>query len=161
MDFFPVNWKVVHNSAENNDVIGIIIQDHLRWVPAALSQSGKAMSDTQENKTCAAVSALNFARDVGIQDIVLEGDIFQLSSALWQNQLISHASLSEGHVIKDARQLLRSYRRWQISYIHRQCNVSAWELAKYARTVVDFRVWLEETPAFLLEAVIKEVIHPS
>ena len=102
----------------------------------------------------AAEVALQFARDVGISDFIMEMDSLIVYNALCgQSSPPSAIAL----VISGAIGFCGLFRQVDFSHIRRQGNTPAHLLAKHARGIVDFVAWMEETPCFLMQALTHDV----
>ena len=123
-------------------------------VIAALSQKIKAPLGALEVEAKAAEVALQFARDVGISDFIMEMD-----SQIVYNALCGHSSPPSvvASVISGAIGFCGLFRQVDFSHIRRQGNTPAHLLAKHARGIVDFVAWMEETPCFLMQALTNDV----
>jgi ribonuclease HI len=79
---YKVNWDVAINSTMRTMGVGIIVRDNRGQVHAA---SSKTIVSTQEPVVAEAMGALcaaEFIRDLGFQDVDLEGDSLQVVQAI-------------------------------------------------------------------------------
>ena len=129
---------------------GVVIRNDKGEVMAALSAKGPLGMDSEEAEVLAGRKALEFALDVGFTDMVLERDNIGVMRSIQSNG-VNNSSL--GHIYGDIHYLATSFKAWFVSYVKRTTNSVAHSLAKYARHVVDERVWLEEYPSLALEAL--------
>jgi ribonuclease HI len=90
-----------------------------------------------------ALRAAEFSRDLGFQDVILEGD----SLAVVQDiQSLGSTCIAHGQIVEDTRFVLNSHRSWMIGHTKRNGNQAAHGLAKYAvRNHMD-QTWLEDIP---------------
>jgi hypothetical protein len=72
--YFKVNWDVAISYGEKRMGVGVIIRDGMGHVIVALSQPILALHETTTTEAMAALRAVEFCREVGINDILLEGD---------------------------------------------------------------------------------------
>ena len=98
--------------------------------------------------------ALQFARDVGISDFIMEGDSLIVHNALCG---LSPPPSSVAAIISGALGSCGMFRQVDFSHIRRQGNKPAHLLAKYAKCIVDYVAWIEETPCFLMQALTHDV----
>lgn len=96
-----------------------------------------------------------FVRDVGVQDIILEGDSMIMYRALIE---LSPPPQSVASIVEGILEIVREFRSVQFSHTRRQGNIPAHILAKQASSIADFTVWIEENPCFIEQALIQDVI---
>jgi ribonuclease HI len=105
-----------------------------------------------------AVLAAEFGRDLGLQDILLEGDSLLVVKAIkepWTQWR------SYGHLVEDARGVLNTRRSWTIGHVKRETNYAAHTLAKEAVNGVIDQIWMEEIPLCIFDIVTLEQIALS
>ena len=90
-------------------------------------------------------AAVLFARDVGIQEIIFEGDSLQVYNFIKGGSLVPPAVTN---VLEGILYHLQAFHSFDFSHIKRVGNRPAHLLAHYAKSVVDFEAWVEETPSF-------------
>ena len=91
-----------------------------------------------------------FASELGLQDVVFEGDlevIFKLLTA----ELPCMAAF--GHIIDESRSLAAIFRSATFTHTKRQGNKVADKLAKLAKNLYEPQVWLEEIHCNVTELV--------
>ena len=143
--------------AQKSVGIGVLIHDEQGRVVVALSQKLNAPLGALEVEAKAVEVALQFARDVGISDFIMEVD-----SLIVYNALCGHSSppSSVATIISGAIRFCGLFHRFEFSHTHRQGNKPAHILAKHAKGIVDYVAWLEETPFFLMQALNHDVSIP-
>ena len=123
--------------------MGVLIRDCKGQVVAALSQLLFAPLGPLEVEAKAMEAAVIFARDVGIQNIIFEGDSLQVYNCLHGT---SKAPPAVANVLNGILFHLQSFRSFDFSHIRREGNKPAHILAQHAQSVGDFVAWVEETP---------------
>ena len=103
-------------------------------------------------------SGLQFAKDVGLHEFILEGDSLNVVRAL---QGLSPPSVSVMSVIYGIQSSCNEVRKVLFSHVCRQGNRPAHILAKHVISIVDFMVWVEENPYFLEQALLHNVMFSS
>ena len=83
-----------------------------------------------------ALCALEFSHDLGLQQIILEGDSKQVVQAI-----ITWCHFGQG--IEDIHALLSSFRRWKAEHVKRGLNEVAHGLAKIAGNAGVSKIWME------------------
>lgn len=96
-----------------------------------------------------------FVKDVGVQDIILEGDSMIMYRALTE---LSPPPQSVASIVEGILEIVREFRSVQFSHTRRQGNIPAHILAKQASSIADFTVWIEENSCFIEQALIQDVI---
>ena len=110
-----------------------------------------------ELKTLAALKALEFATDLGLISVVLEGDSEILMNALMDNLLLL---ASFGLLIQDIKVYAEFFRCISFSHVRREDNIVAHNLARHAYHVIGFSVWMEDVPSHTL-ATYRANLHIS
>ena len=126
--------------------IGVLIRDETRVVIAALSKIVNAPLGATEIEAKAMMARVLFARDVGIREVVFEGDLLIICKAL-QGEGVAPSSIQ--NVLDGTLELTTGFRNFSFSHVKRQGNVPAHLLAQYVEKLEDYVVWLEECPSFL------------
>ena len=138
----------------SNAGTGVLIRDYKGQVVAALSQRFFAPLGPLEVEAKAMEAAVIFARDVGIQNIIFEGDCLQVYNCLHGT---SKAPPAVANVLNGISFHLQSFRSFDFSHIRRDGNKPAHILAQHAQFVSDFVAWVEETPSFLETVIASDV----
>jgi ribonuclease HI len=101
-----------------------------------------------------ALFAVKFSCDLGLLQVILEGDSKQVVQAI----NINGAPRSRfGQVIEDILILLPSYRSWQVKHVKTELNEAAHGLAKIARNARVASIWImEEIPRCIHDIVVLE-----
>ena len=94
----------------------------------------------------AAARAISFVQDLGFTSFILEGDSANVINTLNSVEM----SLSNyGHVLSSAKSMLVASSSVSFSHVRRVGNCVAHNLAKHARHVRGFTVWIENVPPHL------------
>ncbi|XP_030945884.1 uncharacterized protein LOC115970385 [Quercus lobata] len=133
---------------------GAIIRDEKGAVVAALSRKFHASLGAAEAEAKAAEMGLQFAKDIGVRDIILEGDSLNVYRAL---QGLSTPPPSVDAVILGVQTACSEFRYVEFSHIRHEGNRPAHLLAKYVKGIDDYCTWIEEFPCFLEHALIHDV----
>ncbi|KAL0007162.1 hypothetical protein SO802_008664 [Lithocarpus litseifolius] len=130
--------------------IGVIIRNCHGMVMASLSQKISLPQTVVEMETLAATRALEFSLELGFSKAILEGDSETVIKALQDGSpsLAPFGLL----LIRDAQEAANFFTC--ISYVHvrRNGNYVAHNLARYARHITGFSVWMEDVPFQTLAA---------
>ncbi|XP_050290179.1 uncharacterized protein LOC126728397 [Quercus robur] len=85
--------------------------------------------------------AVLFAKEIGLSDMIFEGDSAKVIQAITQENS-DHPDF--GHIIDDIRILASDLNSFQFCPVKRNCNVVADALAKRAKNSSSLDVWLED-----------------
>ncbi|XP_065638811.1 uncharacterized protein LOC136071439 [Quercus suber] len=115
--------------------IGVIIRDSGGMVIAALSRKLAFPLGALETEAKAMEVGVQFALDVGVRDVTLEGDSICICNAL---QGLGEASFSVQNIVAGTLHLAKGFRTVAFSYTKRLGNVPAHLLAQYAANVENY-----------------------
>ena len=96
-----------------------------------------------------------FAVELGLQDVVFEGDSEVIFKLLTAEQPCMSAF---GHIIEDSRSLATTLRSATFTHTKRQGNNVANKLAKLAKNLYEPQVWLEDIHSNVTELVTADRI---
>ena len=97
---------------------------------------------------------LQYAKQLGITDFILEGDSLIISKALNYSSLVP---VSIDTVIMGISEASFEFHNVDFSHVKRSANTPAHLLAKYAKGIVNQCMWMENFPSFLELAVLHDV----
>jgi hypothetical protein len=128
-----INWDVVVNKAKGKMGIGVIVRDHEGEVLETLQAHRLYIIDPATT----ALRALVFVKELGYQQVELEGDTIQ----------IVQTQKNEGTnwcryclLIENARFMLNSLHLWSVNHVKREANVLAHRQAKEALSLMDEQI---------------------
>jgi ribonuclease HI len=151
---FKVNWDAALAMDKSGIGVGVIIRDGNGLVTAALSRTVNARMDPTTAEATAALHAVELCRDVGVQNLILEGDSLAVVKAIESRAQINHYY---GQIIEDIRVVLSSRRSWSVRHTKREANGAAHGLAKEATRCFSDKIWLEDTPSCISHIVNLEL----
>ena len=108
-----------------------------------------------EIETMAIAAALSFTSDISKKQAILKGDSLSVIKALREDA--SSISLI-GLLIDDVKSLANSFDELSYSYTKREGNQVAHGLAKYAKSIPDLVVWLEDVSPQLLSVLQADLL---
>ncbi|XP_059429871.1 uncharacterized protein LOC132163564 isoform X2 [Corylus avellana] len=150
---FKVNWDVALDTKNNCMGLGVIVRDHKGLIHAALSKTLNCLHPSAIAEAVGALRAAEFCCDLGLHNVVLEGD-----SLIVVQDILALASnwCAHGQIVADIRVVLNSRRSWMVMHTKRNVNQAAHGLAKHAvRNQMD-RIWIEEIPSCISNIVVLE-----
>ncbi|KAK8624975.1 hypothetical protein V6N13_089859 [Hibiscus sabdariffa] len=123
--------------------MGIVARNSQGLVLAACTFPHSVVADTFSAEALAWESAVTFASDLGFRSVQVEGDslsiIKKLNAATMDRSLISP-------IISDIQTLRGSFDNITFSFVGRQGNMVAHELAKLGIQLSEPMYWMEEVP---------------
>ena len=93
----------------------------------------------------AAIKALQLALELSYNSITLEGDS-KIAIDAMRSGLPSLAVY--GHLLEEVKFLVRDFAAVEFSFVPRQWNTLAHNIARHARHVSKYKVWMEDVPHF-------------
>ena len=132
--------------------IGMVIRNKAGSDIAFLSQQICLPSTVLEVETLAARRAFEFAIEIGVNKVILEGDCEILIKVLQCN---SYSLAQFGHLAEDVKYLASKFQCYNLSHVRRHCNVVAYTLARKVILNPYLLVWMEDVPPnvlFVLQA---------
>ena len=97
-----------------------------------------------------------FARDLGLNQVVLEGDAQVVTNALLGKCL---PPTSIRNFVAGAKHWKQMVQVWKANYVRRTGNVAAHLMARNAKLVSDYVLWVEDTPPIIQSQVIRDVLY--
>ena len=127
--------------------MGVVIRNHDGLVIASLSEVVPLPSTIIEVETLVAHWIVEFALELGFDNIVLKGD----SEVLIKLLNNCNRSLAPfGHIMNDIIFLASHFTCFSVTHVQRQCNKVAHSLARRAISSSPSSVWMEDVqPNFL------------
>ncbi|KAK9282161.1 hypothetical protein L1049_005073 [Liquidambar formosana] len=136
---------------------GVVVRNHEGQVIAEASKKQDCLFTPCQVEALAIRFAVEFAEDLGLRDVDLEGDNLEVMTAL-ASGIVPHTAI--GLLIEDALVEARScFVSCQFMHVGRKGNEVAHGLAKYAKFVDDVFVWMEETPSCVRDQVEFDLTH--
>ena len=120
-----------------------MIRNHTGQVIASLSENVALPPSIVDVEALAAVRAVSFAAELGVSSIIIEGDSEEIIKAMRSEE----ESLSTyGHLIAAVRQIMDGFSSLSFTHTRREGNNLAHKLARHARSVSGYLVWMEDVP---------------
>ena len=153
-NWFKINIDGAVFASQKAAGLGVIIRDDRGRVEATTSKKVWVPLGALEAEALVFEAGLLLARDIGIQDVILEGESLVIYNALCESSL---PPSSVALVVLGMLDLCKEFRRIEFSHVKRKGNRLAHLLAKYAVGIYDFLVWMEENFCFLEQALLHNV----
>nr|POE58304.1 hypothetical protein CFP56_05249 [Quercus suber] len=120
---------------------GVVIRDFEGEVIADLTERTTMPTSVVEIEALACRRAISFAAEIGLRDVVIEGDseiIFKLLTS------DSTCLASFGNLLEDAKFAAQAFHNCSFSHVKRNGNSVADKLAKLAKHAIVPQIWLED-----------------
>ena len=143
MDLIKINFDGAVSKDEDRAGIGVVVRDSLGLVMASLSQNISLPHLVVNLETLAACRALEFSLELGFDKAILEGDLMIVMTALRDP---SPSLASYGLLVWDAQLMACLFTCISFQHVGRVGNNVAHNLARHARHVTAFLVWMEDVP---------------
>ena len=143
LSFFKINFDRAIFRNENKSGIGVVVRDHTGSIIASLAQLISLALQPVEIEAVAATWALEFGQEIGISEVVLEGDSELIIESLKAG---GNTTASVEPLIQDALVFSRLYTKLLYSHCRIDGNKLAHSLASYSINVSDYVAWMGEVP---------------
>ena len=138
-------------SNTNEAGLGVIIRNAQGEVMGSLCQRVPFQHSVEAVEASAARCVIQFAKDLGIMVIDLEGDSKIIVDALLLND---PCSTIYGHIIEDIKQIAQVFSSVHFKHVKREGNILAHLLAKRARVSESLEIWMESVPPELVPHLV-------
>jgi len=148
-----VNWDAVIDKTHGHIGIDFIVRDHEGAGLAACSTTKIFLVEAAVAEALAAVHTVEFCREIGFFDIMLEGDALQIVNAV---KAMGYNWSKMGNLINGIKDGLGKLRSWSIEHVKRDANYAAHFLAcETIYSVID-KVLVEEISKCICGIVTNE-----
>ena len=134
--------------------IGVVVCDSHGMVIASLAENIQRPSSSDEVEALAAVRVVSLAMDLNLHSFIVEGDSKVVISALRKEE---ESFSSFGHLISSIKHYLHSCTCISFSHTLRSSKSVTHSLAKHARHIVDFFVWMEDVPPQVNDVLLADI----
>ena len=135
--------------------VGVIAQDEGGAVVAAMSRKLEYPLGALAIEAKALEIRVIFAEEVGLRDVVFEGDSLLIFNAVHG---IGEAEVSVLNIIHGVLRKAQCFRTFDFVHTKRQGNAPAHLLAQHAKNVENMFVWLEDCPSQVAHACAHDVL---
>jgi ribonuclease HI len=152
-DTIKVNFDAAINKNTGFIGLGLIARDHKGYLLGAKCLTKSFLTDAHTVELMAASYAVNFCSEVGLFNVIFEGDALNVIREVNSNPPFLSRS---GHFVEGSKQDVYHLRSFAFVHIPRVLNEAAHTLAKSAAASLCDDVWLEDIPACILDIVTRE-----
>ncbi|XP_031254338.1 uncharacterized protein LOC116112328 [Pistacia vera] len=140
---YKINWDASVRKEDCTIGVGIAIRDWQGRFMATMRMKKPMFPDAYLAESFAALQAVILAADIGINQIILEGDALQVVNDLLRDE---ENWGQAGLISMDTKAVSRNFQTFLVHHVNRASNVIAHTLAKDALTIDDVLVELEDVP---------------
>ena len=123
--------------------VGVVIRNDRREVMGAMSKKIHLPLGAIEAKAKAMKESILLAWDLGLKNIIIEGDSLAVVQAL---SGITALAISIQKVIECITWSLKRFNIWKISHSRRSSNTATHLMAKKASSILENVIWVEDIP---------------
>ena len=136
--------------------VGVVVRDADRRVRGALSDRTVLPGTVEEVKAIACRNAVRFALQLGLANVVFEGDSETITTTINSG---SPCYSSFGHILDEVKELALNFVSASFVHVKRQGNVVADKLAKASKTIPCPHVWSNDIPSDVQHIVNHDSTH--
>ena len=137
--FVKVNFDAALFNHSNSAGLGVIVRDWRGVSLGALSMLTPLASSVADMEALACLRAVQFAAELELQRVIVEGDSATIIAAVSQGRSLLS---SFGNIVDDVQCLLSNFSSVKFSHV----NVVAGALAKKVTSIVGCHVWPDALP---------------
>ena len=154
--------KVNYDGAQFKEIwqagVGVVVRDADGRVCGALSDRTVLPATVEEVEAIACRKVVRFAIQLGLANVVFEGDSETITSAINSG---SPCYSSFGHILDEVKELALNFVSATFVHVKRQGNAVADKLPKASKTIPCPHVWSNDIPNDVQHIVIHDSIHWS
>ena len=141
LGLYKVNWAIFRDLTSCHCFLGSLIRDHESCVLGAMVMQLPLLPSGIHPTVGVVIHALQFAREMGFEDIILEGPSLPF--------MLSVGPVSVGVTVQDmwleeVEVLRQHFTSFSVATISKEDNVAAVALAWFGSSVPGPHVWIEE-----------------
>ena len=144
-----INFDGAISAEEKSSSMGVIIRDKKGHVITSMTTQIPQQLRLVEIEALVASKALEFARELGIADAVLEGDSQVVITALNSKNIVLAPF---GSLVQDSLTLSTGFSKLSYSHTKKEGNTVAHNLTKLAVNLTNCVIWMEDVPSNVLSS---------
>ncbi|XP_042958071.1 uncharacterized protein LOC122293596 [Carya illinoinensis] len=149
-NWYKINWDSSVNKQKYQVGVGVIVRDCKGHVMATMRHNKQMYPDPLLAESYGALQAAKLGVDLGLRQIILEGDSLQVINTLHEDRDGLSSALM---FLYETKVLLKQFAKWEISHVRRNGNVLAHVLAKDSLSISDLAVTVEDVPQCIFHLV--------
>ena len=152
--WYKANFDAATFKEDERTGIGVILRNNKGLVMASASQNIQLMTSMVEMEAMAAIRAIELSSELGFDRVIFEGDCETVVRALTDS---SQPFATYGLLIQDAQTLANRFNGVRFQHVGREGNKVAHNLARYARHITGYYVWMEDVPVHCLNVYLVDM----
>ena len=136
--------------------VDVVVRDADGRLCGAFSDRTGLPGTVEEVEAIACKKAVRFALQLGLTDVVFEGDSESITIAINSG---NPCYSSYGHILDDVTALVLNFVSASFLHVKRQGNVVVDKLAKAAKNIRCPHVWSDDIPTDVQQLIIHDCIH--
>jgi hypothetical protein len=141
LGLYKVNWAIFHDLTSRHCFLGSLIRDHESCVLGAMVMKLPLLPFGIHPTVGAVIHALQFAREMGFGDIILEGPSLPFMLLVGP---VSVGVAVQDMWLEEVEVLRQHFTSFSVTAISKEDNVAAVALAWFGSSVPGPHVWIEE-----------------
>ena len=137
--------------------VEVVIRNEDGCLMGAMSKKLPFPLGPMEAEARVAEEGILLARDLGLSKVIVEGDAKTIMVALMDSDPDTTPCTIQ-KVVEETKLRLQNFKAWRAQNVSRNCNTAAHVLARNACNVMDYIVWVEDTPPMILDHIQMDVI---
>ena len=151
---YKANFDGALFSSTNAAGLGVVIRDNVGAVIGALSMRISLPQLVATVETLACRRAVQFAVEIGLHEVIFEGDVAGVIQAIKNREA---DQLAHGHIVGDIQDQVSLLAFSDFCFVPHSCNKVVDALAKRAKIGPEPQVWLEDCLEDIAHLVMAEI----
>nr|XP_023888246.1 uncharacterized protein LOC112000364 [Quercus suber] len=154
-DWYKVNVDAAVFKEQGTCGIGVVIRNYKGQIMGAMSKKVEFPLRALEAEAKAAEAGIFLAWDLGLKNIIVEGDAQLVIQAL---NGVAAPAIPIIKIDEGSRRCLQMFCSWKAVHTNRRNNTAAHLLAREAKNVKESVIWVEDSPPCIENQIMNDVI---
>ena len=154
-DWYKINVDAAVFTEAGQCGLGVVIRNDNGQLMGALSKMLPYPLGAMEVEAKAVECRIIFAWEMGLKQVIVEGDSQVAIHALNRR---TNTPPPIQQIILGAQTWLWNFRSWKAIFTQRDCNKTTHLMARHAKDIVDYLIWVEDTPPPIVSQIQSDVI---
>jgi ribonuclease HI len=153
LDWCKGNWDAALDTVSGRMGLGVVFRDSRGKLLVARCVTKKGCLEPAGAEALALLLAIQMCREMGYSKLHLEGDAKAVIDAVHSTE-VDRSWM--GHLIEDVKVELQAVLYWQLTFVRREGNKVAHDLAKFALTHSTAETWHDMPPGCIHDTLLLE-----